>query len=266
MALETLRAPMLTRKRYPLHQSGPSPAPADHSNRSGLQDPSSPPMVDPQGKPGGSHPDVNSTSTHDSLDRCLENRVGGGGVLGQHHSQQSLDPGRSSPPHQLPGVFGRHPFPSGSLPSKGLCNPDQVRQLRGSIPDKQAGIQQEQDPVTPPPRSLLSLQPPLLDPQSPPPARAPQRMGGLTVTQPTDKSRVVSLSAQLLAADGLAPQASDRPLCASRERKTADLWLPLSVPNGDSSGRLGRRVEPVEQNLPLPLSRPHPNLPPGSRS
>ena len=112
----------------------------------------------------------------------------------------------------------------------------------------------------------LSLQTPLLDRQSLSPARAPQRMGGLTVTQPSDKSGVVPLSAQLPAADSPTPQASDRPLHSPRECETSNLWLPLPVPNSNGSGCLGSRVEPVGENLALSPSRPHPNLPPEART
>ena len=78
-------------------------------------------MVDPQGKPGSSHSNVDSSSSHDNLEFWTDaSKTGwwGGRVLVQHHSQRPLDPGRSSPPHQLPGVSGCHPFPLGSLPPR----------------------------------------------------------------------------------------------------------------------------------------------------
>ena len=69
----------------------------------------------------------------------------GGRILKQHHSQGPLDPGRSTPPHQLPGVSGSHPLPSGSLPPTELSYHDQVRQHGGGLPDQQKRIQQSRN-------------------------------------------------------------------------------------------------------------------------
>ena len=80
--------PELNQLRCPLHQTRPPPSAADHPHRSEFQVsplsqsirlvPTSPPMVDPQGQPGSPHPYVCSSSSHDSLDGCFENRMGGG--------------------------------------------------------------------------------------------------------------------------------------------------------------------------------------------
>ena len=262
--------PGLNQLCCPLHQTRPPPFATDHPHRSKFQVlplsqairpvPSTPPMVDPQGEPGSPHPDVDSSSSHDSLDGCFENRMGGG-ILKQHHGQGPLDPRRSTPPHQLPGVSGSHPFPSGSLPSTELRDHDQVRQHGSGLPDQQAGVQQKQEPVPSPTGPPLPLQPSLLDPQSPSSAGSPECLGRLPIPQPSNQSGMVPLSSQFPKANSKSSGTADRPLRTSRERETSDLRLPLPVPNSDGRGCPNSGLEPVGEDLPLSPSRPPPNLP-----
>ena len=185
----------------------------------------------------------------------------GGGILKQHHGQGPLDPRRSTPPHQLPGVSGSHPFPSGSLPSTELRDHDQVRQHGSGLPDQQAGVQQKQEPVPSPTGPPLPLQPSLLDPQSPSSAGSPECLGRLPIPQPSNQSGMVPLSSQFPKANSKSSGTADRPLRTSRERETSDLRLPLPVPNSDGRGCPNSGLEPVGEDLPLSPSRPPPNLP-----
>ena len=207
LALETLGLRSISQKHYqrllgsinflaPYIQYGPLHLrPAGHTDLTELQEhaspttvsavPTTPSLVDSQEKSGGSDPNVHSASSIDILDRCLKNRMGGGGGNPTGlHGQRHLDPGGEHSPHQHTGVSGCHSISVQHSPSKVFGNPDQNGQYRSRLPHQQAGIEQKQNPVDFPARPSVSLCPAPMEHPSMVHTRSSQHLGRLSRSLP----------------------------------------------------------------------------------
>ena len=262
--------PGVNKFRGTIHQVwAPSPQ-ADHPDLPQLQGqeipatiaavPTTPPMVDLNTEPGSPSSNVHPTSQPHGLDRRLENRVGGG-IFSGIHSQRRLVPRGEPPPHKHPGMSSRDTFSPLTKTSTGIHSPDKDGQHRSSIPYQQTGVQQKQDLVSLSPRASNTVRSEQLDNPIEAPTRSPQHMGRLPLSKSPSESGVVSISAELPAAEN-SPQSGDRPLCSPRKRQTADLRMSIPVPLSHSGRCSSHELEQVEEDLPLPPSRSDSGLPP----
>ena len=220
-------------------------------------------MVDPETELGGPCSHVHPASKHHSLDRRLENRVVGG-IFSGIHGQRRLVPRGEPLTHQHPGMSGSHTLSPQTGSSKGLSYPGEDRQHGCGIPHQQAGIEQEQDPVTLPARAPNTVRAEQMDNPGKASTRPPQHMGGLPLSQSPSASGVVPVSTELSTANDT-PQPRDRPLCSPGKRQAAGLRMPVPVPLNHSGRHPSHELEQAEEDLPLPPSRPDPNLPPKAR-
>ena len=188
----------------------------------------------------------------------------GGGIFSGVHGQRRLVPRGEPPPHQHPGMSGCHTLSPQTGSSKGLGYPGEDRQHGCGIPHQQAGIKQEQGPVTLPARSPSTVRAEQMDHPIKASTRPPQHMGGLPLSQSPRASGVVPVSTELSTADNT-PQFRDRPLCSPWKRQAADLRMPIPVPLSYSGRRPSYELEQVEEDLSLPPSRPDSNMPPKTR-
>ena len=263
--------PGVNKFRGTIHQVwAPSPQ-ADHPDLPQLQGqeipatiaavPTTPPMVDPNTEPGSpipmSIPPPNLTVWTDAS----KTGWGGGGIFSGIHSQHRLVPRGEPPPHKHPGMPSRDTFSPLTKTSTGIRSPDKDGQHRSSIPYQQTGVQQKQDLVSLSPRASNTVRSEQLDNPIEAPTRSPQHMGRLPLSKSPSESGVVSISAELPAAEN-SPQSGDRPLCSPRKRQTADLRMSIPVPLSHSGRCSSHELEQVEEDLPLPPSRSDSGLPP----
>ena len=194
----------------------------------------------------------------------IPRKQGGGGIFSGVHGQRRLVPRGEPPPHQHPGMSGCHTLSPQTGSSKGLGYPGEDRQHGCGIPHQQAGIKQEQGPVTLPARSPSTVRAEQMDHPIKASTRPPQHMGGLPLSQSPRASGVVPVSTELSTADNT-PQSRDRPLCSPWKRQAADLRMPIPVPLSYSGRHPSYELEQVEEDLSLPPSRPDSNMPPKTR-
>ena len=263
--------PGINKLRGTIHRVwAPSPQ-ADHPDLPQLQGqeipatiaavPTTPPMVDPDTEPRSPSSYVHPTSQPHGLDRRLENRVGGGGIFSGIHSQRRLVPRGEPPPHKHPGMSSRDTISPLTETSTGIRSPGKDGQHCSIVPYQQTRVQQKQDLVSLSARASNTVRSEQLDNPIEAPTRPPQHMGRLPLSKSPSESGVVSISAELPAAEN-SPQSGDRPLCSPGKRQAAGLQMSIPVPLSHSGRCSSHELEQVEEDLPLPPSRSDSSLPP----
>ena len=263
--------PGINKLRGTIHRVwAPSPQ-ADHPDLPQLQGqeipatiaavPTTPPMVDPDTEPRSPSSYVHPTSQPHGLDRRLENRVGGGGIFSGIHGQRRLVPRGEPPPHKHPGMSSRDTISPLTETSTGIRSPGKDGQHCSSVPYQQTRVKQKQDLVSLSARASNTVRTEQMDNPIKAPTRPPQHMGRLPLSKSPSESGVVSISAELPAAEN-SPQSGDRPLCSPGKRQAAGLRMSIPVPLSHSGRCSSHELEQVEEDLPLPPSRPDSSLPP----
>ena len=158
-------------------------------------------------------------------------------------------------------MSSRDTFSPHTETSKGVSSPGKDGQHRSGVPYQQKRVKEKQDLVSLPARASNTVRTEQMDDPIKAPTRPPQHMGRLPLLQSPSESGVVSVSAELPTAEN-SPQSGDRPLRSPGKRQAAGLRMSIPVPLSHSGRCSSHELEQVEEDLPLPPSRPDSSLPP----
>ena len=158
-------------------------------------------------------------------------------------------------------MSSRDTFSPHTEPSKGVSSPGKDGQHCSGVPYQQTRVKQKQGLVSLPARAPNTVRTEQMDDPIEAPTRPPQHMGRLPLSQSPSERGVVSVSAELPTAEN-SPQSGDRPLRSPEKRQAAGLRMSIPVPLSHSGRCSSHKLEQVEEDLPLPPSRPDSSLPP----
>ena len=253
----------------PLLRTGSSPPQKDDTGCPKIQgqnqppsttlSPSGDPMVEPPTPPLPASPGSPSPPVSHVLGGRVKFRMGGSLLPRSLHLGQVVL-GRTSPAHQRAGVQGNTAHPVSPRPPSGSINTCQVRQLSDSLPNKETGLQQKQEPQQMLPGAQLPLPISQLEPPGSPHPRIPECLGRLPVQGPHSPRRMVS-NPKMLSPSPSTAENGGGSVRAPRKQKASSFRVPVSPPAGSHHGRDIGRLEQVDLHLPLSSDRADTNLP-----
>jgi len=254
----------------PFHPSGPLPSPSSYHGSSEVPLPQEPntnhqlaygsPVVDTADKPAQATPNLLAPSPAHHMDRRFLFRVGGS-LLPRKLRVGSMAETGPGPAHQPARGESSAPLHQSVLPEHGIVHPDQIRQHGSGVLAEQARVQSYPSSQRHPAASPSAVRQPQLDGAGSTHPGSSQHLGGLPLPESRHPVRMVH-DPELLQPNPSGSSDGHRPLCTPGQRKAADLRLPLSPSSSPDHGRTVGRLEPMEQDLPVPSNGPPTHLPP----
>jgi len=254
----------------PLHSRGPLPPSSAHSERPKVHEhpnsfslanlPPTPTLVAGPSEHISPFLHINPPTTMDNMDRRLVNRLGWS-RFSRTNGERTLVRKGENATHQRLGMLSHREMPTEPPPTNRYHNHDKIGQHDGGFHHKQTRFQQEQGPQQHPVPDTSVVRTQQLDTQIETPPRPLEHLGGLPIQGSPSQVGMEPDSGDIQQPEQT-PQSRDRSVRPSRQLETAKVRLPISLSKGNSCRRPLSRLERVEEDLPLPSSRPHPKLPP----